>query len=157
MDIVKLRTRSLDKKKARVFVYHPDEKPLMVYEGEKLSMYDAGWFDSPAKFPGVEEQFEGLAKELGTTTKDKKFVKGVKKTLDRVAEETNEELNLKSKTAKELKAYADKYMPDMKYKKNAGAKKMLDLIENYKVDDDIIVIGADEDDPEVQEIINKEI
>lgn len=157
MDVVKLRQRSLDKNKARAFVYHPDEKPLMVYEAEKLQMYDAGWFDSPAKFPGIEKEFKGLAKELGTDTKDPKFVEGVKKTVDKVAKDTNDELNLKLKSAKELKKYTKKHFPEAKFAKNATKKQMLELIEEEQnkepvVHDDTIIIGDDVTDEELQEL-----
>ncbi len=155
MNLTEARQRVLDKTKPRCFVYKKGEEPLMVYAGEEQEFYGQGWVDSPAKFDGIME-------DLGVDKSDKEAVKNVRKAIKTVKDSTNDELNLKIMSAKELKGYAKKNYPNMKYSKNATAKTMLELIENEKanasvtLDDDTLVIG-DVDPDEIQDFINKKI
>ena len=88
----------MDLTRRRAFVYHPDKKPLMVYEEEKEQYYEDGWFDSPAKC-------EGVIKKLGIDPENPVEVQMVGETIQGVVDATNDALNLHLMTAKELKAY----------------------------------------------------
>lgn len=145
MNLTEARQRVLDKTKPRCFVYKKGEEPLMVYKGEEQGFYEQGWVDSPAKF-------DGIMKDLGVDKSDKKAVKKVEKVIESVKNSTNDGLNLKLMSAKELKSYAGKNHSAMQYPKNATAKTMLELIENEKanvsttLDDGTLVIGAGVDE-----------
>jgi hypothetical protein len=119
-----------DKSKPRKFLYKKDSKPMIVYLGDEKQYYGDGWYDSPAAyFPmkahGVEEsKMPELHQEI-----------------QEIAEMVNDDINLSAMTAKQLKKYCDKHLPGLKYKKNAGQKKMLELIKETQA-----TVQAEEDE-----------
>lgn len=109
----------MDKSKPRIFVYHADYEPKILYVGQEEEYYKMGWFDSPAKC-------KGFLKKVNVDPENAMEVQVIAEATKEVAEDANKELNLELMSVRELKAYARKH--DVEYHKNATKKKMLDLL-----------------------------
>lgn len=112
-----------DKSKARKFLYHATKKPMIVYIEDANQYYKDGWQDTPAAFFDMKKY--GVPKEK---------MPELHQEIDKIKDLSNDEINLDAMDAPQLKAYADKYMPGLKYHKTAKSDFMLKLIKDAKAE-----------------------
>ncbi len=106
-----------DKKRARKFLYHATEKPIIIYIEDAKDWYPKGWQNTPAAFFDMKKH--GVPADK---------MPELHKEIEEIKDLTNDDLNLEAMSAKQLKAFAKKYLPGLEYGKNANKKQMLDLI-----------------------------
>jgi hypothetical protein len=118
-------TLAPDKTKPRKFLYHkhPQEigesktKCIIVYVGDEKEWYPKGWENTPAAF--FDMKAHGVPESK---------IPELHKEIDDIKNLANDDINLDAMNAKELKAFAKKYLPGMTYPKLASGKLMLKLI-----------------------------
>ena len=147
MELEQARSRLLDKKKARVFLYHPDEDPLMVYEREEREWLNKGWFDSPAKFMDMKKE----SKKHGIPQKE------VEKAFDDVKRDINEKINIHSMNATELADFLNRKSDGGKYDRRQGKKFLLEMAEAVVEGETVINVDDMEEAPVEGEYSDKEI
>jgi hypothetical protein len=134
-----------DKTRPRTFLYHKTKKPMIVYIGDENKFYAEGWENTPAAF--FDMKAHGVPKEK---------MPELHKEIEDIKNLVNDEFNLDAMDAPQLKAYADKHMPGLKYHKTAKSDFMLKLIKDAKAEveaeeekflsDDEFILEATEDD-----------
>lgn len=112
-----------DKTRARKFLYHAKKKAMIVYcdNDDYKKYYAEGWENTPAAFFNMKAHGVPESK-----------MPELHKEIDEIKDMVNDEYNLDAMSTKELKAYAKKYLPGMKYNKFAGKDDMLKLIKEAK-------------------------
>ncbi len=136
----------MDMERARVFVYHQDHDPKMVYSEESQEWYDKGWVDSPAKFKDILKNFD-------IDAKDQVAVHAIGEAIQGVVESANDSLNLDRMKAGELSKYLNKNY-GMQTTHRQGKKYLLELAKGKLEGSPLIDLGETvigEDDNSIED------